>query len=139
MDEMNQKSEWIWKMYAIFVMGSFVLNNITMSGGSIVYCWAKYGAFDTTHLYTAYQFILPWNQTTKLGYFMEIICDIILGTSYFLANGSLLLLFISICLHHLAFYNRFKYSISKLGNSKNPENDKKLLCDLIQFHNLAKE
>ena len=139
LDEMNQKSEWIWKMYAIFAMGDLVLNNIMISGASVVYCWVKYGAFDTKHLFTAYKFILPCNQTPKKESFMEIICGIIFGESYLLANGSVLLLFTSICLHHMALYNRFKCTISKLGDRKSPENDKKLLCDLIQFHNLAKE
>lgn len=136
--EANRKSEWIWKMYAIFAVFT-LLNIIVSSIASIVFCWMKYGVFDTNQLYTTFTFSLPWDQTTKLGYFMEMICDLIFGEFYLLGNGAFLLLFISICLYHLAFYKRFKYSISKLSQSENPGNDKKLLCDLIQFHNMVKE
>lgn len=139
LNEANQRSEWIWKVYVTFGMGGNILNYITFSGASIVYCWITYGGFDTNHLFTAYKFILPWNQAIKLGYFMEIFYDIVFGDMYLLANGSMLLLFISICLHHLAFYKRFKYTTSKLGDPQNPNNDKKILCDLIQFHKLVNE
>lgn len=138
LNEANGKSEWIWKMYAKFLMSGFVANNVLMSGASIAFCLLTYDVFDTKHLYTSYKLVLPWDQTTKIAYFLEIILNILQGESYLLVNGAMLLLFISICCHHMAFYNRFRYSISKLGDSCNSQNDKNRLCDLIRFHILVK-
>lgn len=58
-----------------------------------------------------------------------------------IANGTILLLFISMCLHHRAFYKMMKNSIDKLNQKSNDEIrcDEKFLRDLIQFHISSKE
>ena len=97
LDEMNRKSDWIWKMFVIFGMGGFVLNNVMMSGASIVYCWMTYDDFDTNHLYTAYKIILTWKQTTKLGYFLEIISVFSFATRTFWEKKLTDVVFYSLC------------------------------------------
>lgn len=79
-------------------------------------------------------FSLPWNQTTFLGYSVEIAFTIYQGQTYMISNGVLLLFFISKCYHHQAFYSMFKHSVAKLEQSDANQSDKRLLCDLIQFH-----
>ena len=55
-----------------------------------------------------------------------------------LFNGTILLLFSSVCLHHLAFYKMFEHTLHQLDQPRNKRNDKKLLCELIRFHNTVK-
>lgn len=75
------------------------------------------------------------------GYLAEIASSILLLFSYMIANGTILLLFISMCLHHRAFYKMMKHSIDKLNQKSNDEIrcDEKFLRDLIQFHISSKE
>lgn len=54
--------------------------------------------------------------------------------TYFLVNGAFLILFISICFHHRAFYKIFESTIEQLGNTNSSYNDKLLLCQLVKFH-----
>lgn len=77
---------------------------------------------------------LPWNQTTYLGYFAELLLLIPLAYGYMIINGTFLLLFISICMHHQAFHKMFKQSTNRTDKC-----DSKFLCDLMRFHVLAKE
>lgn len=86
-------------------------------------------------------FSLPWNQKNLLGYFAEVIFNIHIANGYLLINGSMLLLFISLCYHHLAFYKMFKHTLQKLNEpNKRGDNEHQLLCgELIRFHNLVKE
>lgn len=44
--------------------------------------------------------------------------------------------FVSICLHHRAFYQVFVYSVNKIGQSETSERE--LLCELIHFHTSVK-
>lgn len=82
---------------------------------------------------------LPWDQRTPLGYFSELIFSNLYAASYLISNGTLFLLFISICLHHLAFYEIVQYSLDKLDRLDGNRNEEmKVFYDLIQFHILVK-
>lgn len=82
---------------------------------------------------------LPWDQRTPLGYFSELIFSYLYAASYLISNGTLFLLFISICLHHLAFYEIVQYSLDKLDQPDGNRNEQiKVFYDLIQFHILVK-
>lgn len=84
---------------------------------------------------------LPWNQTSLLGYFAETCFEIIAGMTYYLINGVMMLLYISLCIHDQAFYHMVKHSIDKwtLTNDKNDGNNEQFLRNLIRFHISAKE
>lgn len=82
---------------------------------------------------------LPWNQETLVGYIGEIWFDVIVSESYFITNGAILLLFMSICLHHQAFYRMFEKSVQELDHFDSKRNDEELLCNLIRFHVRSKE
>lgn len=82
---------------------------------------------------------LPWNKRTLRGYFYEICFDSVFGDTYLLANSSLLLLFISICLHHKEFAKRLSHSLRKLDYDDKARNNKDFLCELMNFHISVKE
>lgn len=58
-------------------------------------------------------------------------------TGFMLVNGTFLLLFIAICMHHQAFLKVFQQAIAKsneaIGAGKS-ECSAKILCKLVQFH-----
>lgn len=82
---------------------------------------------------------LPWAQDTLIGYIGTTIYEILLGITYFIANGSLLLLFISICLHHEAFFKMFQHLLRKLETPDKHRNDTKYLCKIIRLQISARE
>lgn len=82
---------------------------------------------------------MPWNQQTALGCFSEIVFHILTAQSYLFLNGVFLVLFISLCLHHGAFYERFRYSMNKWNETGSYRNDRKSFCELMQFHILVKK
>lgn len=77
---------------------------------------------------------MPWNQKTPLGYFFEIVASVFAGGSYFITTGALLVMFISICLHHQAFYQMFVHALDELDHLAKGPNVEKHLCELIRFH-----
>lgn len=83
---------------------------------------------------------LPWNQTTAIGYFGETCLEAMIGYALATSSGSLLIFFISMCLHHRAFRKMFDHSLQKFNRSvkKKPESAK-FLCNLIRFHISVKE
>lgn len=81
---------------------------------------------------------LPWNTKTPLGWVGEILFGTAASEVYMALVGTTILTFISFCLYHRAFYLIFKYSLEKIDDSVNEDNKKKMLCDLIRFHNTAK-
>lgn len=81
---------------------------------------------------------MPWNQTTPFGYVWGSLFSITAGTSYFIINGAVLLIFVSICLHHQAFYEMFLHSINEFERLKNKQNGKQQLCKVIDFHTTTK-
>lgn len=78
---------------------------------------------------------LPWNQTTFVGYFLEICFGNLAILTYMLANGAVLLLFMSMCIHHRAFFKMFKQFIYEAKRC----DDKQFLCKLMQLNISAKE
>lgn len=81
-----------------------------------------------------FHFSFPWNQATFAGYSAEICMTISIGYAYFALIGTQMLLFISLCIHHQAFYKMFKHS-----TDKSEKCDAKLLRDLICFNISTKE
>lgn len=83
---------------------------------------------------------LPWDQSTLLGYFAESCFEITTGMTYYIINGVMILLYISICIHYQAFYDMIKHSTDKwtLSND-NYKNNEQFLRNLIRFHISAKE
>ena len=79
---------------------------------------------------------MPWDQTTVVGYLCKLIFSISVAEVFFLFRGSLVLLYISMCLQHQAFYKRFRYSLQNLANEN--RNDQEFLSDLIQFLNATR-
>ena len=80
---------------------------------------------------------LPWNQLTIWGYFGEISYYEISCAGYIFVIGVLLLLFISICIHHHAFYQIFEHSINEANRTK--QFDKKYFYHLARCHIAEKE
>lgn len=91
--------------------------------------------FDDFFLY----FSAPWDQNTPIGYLFEISFSTSAGECYFIINGAVLLIFISVCLHHQAFYQMFLHSINEFDRLQNKRNGKQHLCELIKFHCNTKE
>lgn len=59
---------------------------------------------------------LPWDQSTMTGYFGEIFYVIAIIQAYMFMNGSILLLFVSICLVHQAFSKMFLNTLNQLND-----------------------
>lgn len=78
---------------------------------------------------------LPWDQTTPWGYFGETLYHLFVGEMYLLTNGAFLLLFISLCLHHRAFYQMFDNFVRKMDYPDENRNDTRHVWKLIKFHN----
>lgn len=81
---------------------------------------------------------LPWNQETLLGYIAEIVCMIVTDEGYLLTSGAVLLLLISMCLHHRAFSEMFRRLLRAHEHPNRLIDQKKLLCKAIRFHNSVK-
>lgn len=90
--------------------------------------------FDEIDCFSSCNFSLPWNQSTPMGYVGELCFSIWVGFGYFFANGAFLLLFISMCLHHQAFYGMFRHLVEKLKRPKKNRCDAQFLCDLVRFY-----
>lgn len=81
---------------------------------------------------------LPWNQETPLGYVGYVGFNFLVVESYLIFNGTILLLFVSLCLHHRGFYEMFRHALGQLECPEPNRNDKHKLHKLIQFHYLVK-
>lgn len=134
-----------------------------MSIVSSLFCYRMRGEFDTNFVYHPNRFTcvrsisilvikdiiwiehlfvfssLPWNQETLFGYFSEICISMICIEAYLIDNGELLLLFISMCLHHQAFHRMFQNSLKKLDRINKNRNNEEYICGLIRFHISVKE
>lgn len=81
---------------------------------------------------------LPWNQTTPFGYVGEACFVIATAEAFLFGNGSTFLLFISLCIHHHAFYSMYKHLISKYNHNGNNAAEI-FLRDLTRFNISIKE
>lgn len=161
--QVNNRSERMWRIYFKCLIGVQIIAS-AMACASVLLYWIMSGKFDVDHLihqvrlvwvhrkfprklnqsnWLKYSFLwnfsLPWDQRTPLGYFGEVFFANICGQVYMLVNGSLLLLLISICWHYQAFYQMFRSSIEKLKFRDNHRNDAKILCQSIELHVSMKE
>lgn len=82
---------------------------------------------------------LPWNQTSAFDYFIEGCILAVMGFSFILVSGTLLLFFSSLCIHYHAFYEMYRNSIENWNNRSKKRLDEPFLCDLIRFHLVTKE
>lgn len=82
---------------------------------------------------------LPWDQRTELGYFGEIVVSVLASNNYIFFNGLFLLLFVSLCFHHRAFYQMVEHSFHVLQRSNSRRIDKLFLSDQIRFHIIVRE
>lgn len=155
----------MWPYYLKFGMGGLVTNNIASAIVSVLFCLKVQGNFDSNYLYYPFRFMwvkmlhplklkqlfnkngnwflcvffsLPWNQKTAIGYSAEIFISIIFAETYMIVNGGFLLLYISTCFHHNAFYQMFKYSLQSSGRTK-VKIDHQTLCKLVGFYVRIKE
>ncbi|XP_031626227.1 uncharacterized protein LOC116342669 [Contarinia nasturtii] len=99
----------------------------------MLFCLYLHGELKRDHLYVPLNFVLPWNQTTPLGYCGEIFVVVLFAVSYFVIHGVSFLIFISMCFHHEAFYEMFQHKMRKLNHPDENGNERKLLCKIIQF------
>lgn len=82
---------------------------------------------------------MPWNQSTILGYFGEICFILVSCESGLLVNGTIVIIFISLGLHHCAFCKLLKHIIDESNRCHRKQCNKKLLRDLVRFHATVKE
>ena len=83
---------------------------------------------------------LPWDQTTLLGYFGELMVIIAILLAYFTPTNTLLILFISMCFYHRAFYEIFKHTIDQFERQTDDDKcESKSINDLIRFRISVKE
>lgn len=87
---------------------------------------------------------LPWDQTTYAGYLGEDCLICMFTLTFTIGTGMALLLFISICIHHSAFYEMLEHSIEKWNQNHKQSrnlgrNDKQFVSELIRFHNDVKK
>lgn len=81
---------------------------------------------------------MPWDYRTPLGYTGEILFGILLSEAYLIGNGSILMLFVCICLHHKAFYRMFEHSVRKIDHIHRELDVRNQLCEIIRFYVSAK-
>lgn len=81
---------------------------------------------------------MPWDHTTPLGYTGEILFGALLSEAYLIGNGSILMLFVCMCLHHKAFFKMFEQMVHKLDLVDRGLEAKNRLCEIIQFYVSAK-
>lgn len=85
-------------------------------------------------------FSLPMNQNTFFGYFVGMFLTMVCLEAYHIVRGSTILLLISICLHHRAFFEMFQCSIQELDRHQNDpcdeqrSNCKQIISKQIQFY-----
>lgn len=69
-----------------------------------------------------------------MGYFGEILFSVMVEQAYMIVAGTVLLLFISICFYHQAFYKIFEHVINdELNQCKTVGRAEEIIRDLIQF------
>lgn len=89
------------------------------------------------YLFGVYFPSMPWDRSYYLGYLGEICYVLCGGVTYILSTGALLLSFISLCLHHRAFFRIFQYFINRMNDPN--QNHGLFFTDFFKFHNVVKE
>lgn len=93
----------------------------------------------TKNIIKLFFFSVPWNQSTLSGYIGEENFICYCGGTYMVSDGVILLLFISICTHHQAFYDVFANTIDQWNRRDANQNDEQFIFDLMRFDILIKE
>lgn len=94
--------------------------------------WIKITPWTIYKLYSILR--LPWNSSTLNGYIAEVFYVISSAGFYNTGNGCSILLFISICLNHQAFYKIIQNATDTFDVENNNRNKAIFLCELIKFH-----
>lgn len=97
--------------------------------------WISRSNFSILSLWNS----LPFDRTDLIGYFVEVCYEVVTTYAYFVCNGSMLLLFFSICWHHQAFSQMFHHFLHSRNRRNKKRNDDEFLCHLIRFHISVKE
>lgn len=154
----NDICEWMWRVYFKYIVASIAGVAITCLF-SVLYCYIIRRDLNADNFYRPVRLVydveisvkhcattlndlnfyfiyisLPWNQMTDAGYVGEVCYSIGIGYAFLLINGTPLLFFISVCIHHQAFRKMFTAFI---GNAD--QCDEKTVCELIRFHTTTKE
>lgn len=79
------------------------------------------------------RFSLPWNQSTYIGNFAEVIAAVAIAEAYNITNHPILLLFISICIYHMTFFKMFVHLIEKLDRCRRVRRTKQTILEIIHF------
>lgn len=165
LERANNRSEKIWKTYLKYVIGYFLIGSASLKAAMLGIGWIdselfnylnNKGVYRTlmvklvqtaldaknafTNLYTPKIRLcrLPWNQNTLLGLCGEFGFGLLYGVTYCIVSWSFSLLFISICMHHMAFYEVFRYSIQKLNVPVKNRENAEFLRKIINFHRSIK-
>lgn len=68
---------------------------------------------------------------------------VLVAEAYLIVNGVFLLLFISMCLQHQAFYGMVQHSLNEFDHHSHHSDggraNKEFLCKLIRFHIMIKK
>lgn len=91
-----------------------------------------------------YRYVLPWDQTTLLGYLPTYVYLTLFSAAYFLLNAMFLSAFVVITLQFDSLRIHFEHILFGLKTINEKDfnhavNVKKVLCDAIRFHILMKE
>lgn len=130
----NNTSERIWALYVKYLSLIFIVNGFGCVASTYISCTIN-GHFDANYVIHMTKIVAPWNQTTLVGYLGEDFYIIYFAVIFGIVAGLLLLLFISICIYHLAFYKMIEHSIGQ-SNHKHDRmtNDRQFIFRLISFH-----
>lgn len=129
----NNKCERLWRVFFTY-LSIISSNTMILSGTSVFLSWLIDGSIHNARLYYhPLNILLPWNQNTLVGYCAEIFSTVIILMGYFLENGILLILFLSMCFHHQTFYEMFNHLIVEMNGSEERRCAKKSIHNLIRF------
>lgn len=70
---------------------------------------------------------------------MELCVSIAGGGTCSIIFGTLLIVYISICFHHQAFYEIYSHLVRKFDRLELNQNRQKNICELVRFHVMAKK
>ncbi|XP_031624982.1 odorant receptor 63a-like [Contarinia nasturtii] len=139
LEHANNKSELFWRIFFKYVMIGYFISLTLEATIPVLSNWSTEESFNAEYLYNAYRLVLPWNQTTPLGYFGEMCFVQIFAQCYLIFNGAVIILFISLSWYHQAFYKMFYHSMQQFGDPERGQYDKEILCNLICFHTKIKD
>lgn len=77
---------------------------------------------------------MSWDYHTPSGYAGGILFGIMQSEAYLLGNGSILMLFVCICLHHKAFFRMFEHTVKQLDETFQERDPTIQLCEIIKLH-----